>query len=77
MIRNYFKIAFRNLWKDRTFTSLNIIGLTVAFGVAILLGMFGVFQLSFDRFHEHKDQLYLVYSENRSVDEIEANTAKS
>ncbi|MEO6347785.1 MAG: ABC transporter permease [Aquaticitalea sp.] len=77
MIRNYIKIAFRNLWKDRTFTSLNIIGLTAAFGVSILLGMFGVFQLSFDRFHEHKDQLYQVYSENRGVDGIEANISKA
>lgn len=77
MVRNYIKIAFRNLWKDRTFTSLNIIGLTAAFGVAILLGMFGIFQLSFDRFHEHKNELYQVYSENRSVNGIEANISKS
>jgi len=29
MFKNYFKIAWRNLWKNRTFTGLNIIGLTV------------------------------------------------
>ena len=77
MIQNYFKIAFRNLWKNKTFTSLNIIGLTVAFSVAILLGMFAVFQLSYDKFHKHGDQLYQVYSEDSSPDGIEANTSKS
>ncbi|WP_027126515.1 ABC transporter permease [Gelidibacter mesophilus] len=77
MIRNYFKIAFRNLWKDRTFTALNIVGLTAAFGVAILLGMFGVFQLSFDRFHKNGDQLYQVYSEDQDPDGVDANISKS
>lgn len=77
MIRNYFKIALRNLWKNRTFTGLNIVGLTAAFGVAILLAIFSVFQLSFDRFHEHKNHLYQVYSEDSFLDGIEANISKS
>jgi ABC-type antimicrobial peptide transport system permease subunit len=62
MIRNYFKIAIRNLWKNRTFTFLNIIGLTLAFGVAILLSTYALFQLSYDKFHENKDSIYQVYS---------------
>ena len=77
MIRNYFKIAFRNLWKNRTFTVLNIIGLTAAFGVALLLAMFAMFQLSFDRFHVKGDNLYQVYSEDSAPNGIEANTSKS
>ncbi|MAB48967.1 MAG: ABC transporter permease [Flavobacteriaceae bacterium] len=77
MFQNYLKIALRNLWKNRTFTALNILGLTAAFGVAILLGMFAVFQLSYDRFHEHGDSIYQVYSEDSSPNGIEANTSKS
>ncbi|WP_296380899.1 FtsX-like permease family protein [Winogradskyella sp.] len=77
MIKNYFKIALRNLWKHRTFTTLNVMGLTAAFGVAILLSMFALFQLSFDRFHEQGDYLYQVYSEDSAADGIEANTSKS
>lgn len=61
MIKNYFKIAFRNLWKERVFTSLNVLGLTVAFGVAILLTMYATFQLSYDKFHVKGDNLYQVY----------------
>jgi len=77
MLKNYVKIAFRNLWKNRTFTTLNVVGLTAAFGVAILLAMFAVFQLSFDGFHENIDQLYKVYSEDSTPYGIEANTSKS
>jgi len=77
MFKNYFKIAIRSLWKNRTFTALNVVGLTVAFGVALLLGMFAVFQLSFDRFHDHGDAIYKVYSEDSGPYGIEANTSKS
>lgn len=77
MFKNYIKIALRNLWKNRTFTALNVVGLTVAFGVALLLGMFAVFQLSFDRFHDHGDTIYKVYSEDSGPYGIEANTSKS
>tara|TARA_R110002111_G_scaffold98648_3_gene152292 strand:- start:14312 stop:16729 length:2418 start_codon:yes stop_codon:yes gene_type:complete len=77
MFKNYFIIALRNLWKNRTFTALNVVGLTVAFGVALLLGMFAVFQLSFDCFHDHGDAIYKVYSEDSGPYGIEANTSKS
>mgnify|MGYP003636175890 CR=1 FL=1 len=77
MFKNYFKIAFRNLWKNRTFTMLNIIGLTAAFGIAILLVMFSIFQLSFDRFHEQGDQIFQVYTENSTMDGIEADISMS
>ena len=77
MIKNYLKIAIRNLWKNRTFTALNILGLTAAFGVAILLGMYAVFQLSYDRFHENGENIYMVYSEDSVPDGVEANISKS
>ncbi|MDG5492738.1 ABC transporter permease [Psychroserpens sp. SPM9] len=77
MFKNYFKIAVRNLLKNKTFTVLNVLGLTAAFGVAILLAMFAVYQLSFDRFHDHGDYIYQVYSEDSSPNGIEANNSKS
>lgn len=77
MIKNYFKIALRNLWRNKIFTSLNIVGLTIAFSVAILLAMFAVYELSYDRFHEHSDNLYQVYSEDSASNGIEASISKS
>ncbi len=62
MIKNYLKIAWRNLVKDRVFTSINIVGLSIAFGVAILLAMAGFFDLSYDKFHVNAGQIYKVYS---------------
>jgi len=66
MFRNYFKIAFRNLWKERTFTALNIVGLTAAFCVAFLLCMFTVFELSYDKFHENSDSIYQIYTDSET-----------
>ena len=61
MFKNYLKIAWRNLWKDKTFTTINIIGLSVAFGVAILLSMDSLYELSYDKFHVNSNQLFQTY----------------
>jgi ABC-type antimicrobial peptide transport system, permease component len=61
MLKNYFKIAWRNLLKNKIFTLANIVGLTCAFAVAILLTMTALFELSFDKFHENKDSAYQLY----------------
>ncbi len=76
MLKNYFKIGLRNLLKDKLFTLLNIIGLSVAFAVAILLSMAAFFDLSFDRFHEHADTIYEVYRQEQSPKGPEASTSQ-
>ena len=75
MIRNYFKIAFRNIWKDRTFTALNIIGLTVAFGVAFLLSTYALFELSYDKFHENIGSIYEVYTDEQTSKGAESDNS--
>ncbi|MCX2681746.1 ABC transporter permease [Galbibacter sp. EGI 63066] len=76
MIKNYFKIALRNLWKDKTFTGLNILGLTVAFTVAILLSIYALFELSYDRFHKNVDSIYHIYASEQTPDGPGVSTAK-
>ena len=66
MFKNYLIIAWRNLIKDKIFTLLNVLGLSVAFTVAILLSMAAFFDLSYDRFHENSNSLYKVYSEHQT-----------
>ncbi|WP_300439100.1 ABC transporter permease [Christiangramia sp.] len=73
MIRNYLKIALRNLWKEKTFTGLNVIGLTVAFGVAFLLCAYALFELSYDQFHENKDSIYQVYTNQETPQGTESS----
>lgn len=66
MLKNYFKIAWRNLIKNRVFSLANILGLSCAFAVAILLTMTALFELSFDQFHENKDSAYQLYLSNQT-----------
>ncbi len=62
MLHNYFKIALRNLWKNKVFTFLNILGLSVAFCVATLLSIASLNNLAEDQFHVNKENLYQVYA---------------
>lgn len=75
MFINYLKLALRNLWKRRSFTALNIIGLSVAFGVAILLSMAALFDLSYDRFHENTGSIYRIYTSAQTANGPSANTS--
>lgn len=77
MLKNYIKIAWRNLTKDKTNTLLNIIGLSVAFAVAILLSMAAFFELSFDDFHENGQNTYEVYSVTQKPKGPEAGTSQA
>ncbi|MDT0644542.1 FtsX-like permease family protein [Zunongwangia sp. F363] len=72
MFRNYFKTAWRSLWKEKTFTFLNVFGLSVAFGVAVLLSIYAFFELSFDNFHEKSDNIYQLYHTEYSAQGAQA-----
>ncbi len=51
MIKNYFKIAWRNLWKNKVFSAINIIGLAVGMAAFMVIMMFVGYEKSFDNFH--------------------------
>ncbi len=75
MIKNYFKIAWRNLIKNRVFTTANILGLTLAFAIALLLTITVLFELSYDQFHENKESVYQVYYTDQTPKGSELSTA--
>ncbi|MEO1022127.1 MAG: ABC transporter permease [Bacteroidota bacterium] len=58
MLTNYFKIAFRNIFRTKVYSSINIIGLTLGLGCSLLLFLFVIDELSFDRFHAKSDRIY-------------------
>lgn len=60
MIKNYFKIGMRNLWKQRMPSFINIIGLSLAVGCAIVVFKFVEYNYVKDDFHENLDDLFLV-----------------
>jgi putative ABC transport system permease protein len=51
MIKNYFKIAWRNLWKNKVSSVINIVGLAVGLAACILILLFVSYEKSFDSFH--------------------------
>jgi ABC-type antimicrobial peptide transport system permease subunit len=68
MFRNYLKIAFRTLWKHRTHTTINVVGLSVAFATGLLLFLTSAFELSYDRFHADADRVFRLYNEQMERD---------
>ena len=60
MIKNYFKIAFRNLWKHKGFSAINIFGLAVGIAVCLLIMLFVIDELSYDKFNSKADRIYRV-----------------
>jgi len=61
MWKNYLKIAWRNLLRNKSFTAINISGLIVGMTLTILLMLWVRFEYSYDQFHTKKDRLYEVY----------------
>ncbi|WP_439558581.1 ABC transporter permease [Dyadobacter sp.] len=60
MIRNYFKIAWRNLLRNRAFSAINIAGLAIGLASCMLISLYVIDELSFDRFHEKADRIVRV-----------------
>src|SRR5450755_710803 len=58
MLRNYFKIAWRNLLKNKAFSFLNISGLAIGMASALLILLWIQNEVSYDRFHKKKDYIY-------------------
>lgn len=62
MISNYFKIAWRNLIKNKGYSAINIGGLAVGMAVAILIGLWIWDELSFDKYHKNYDSVAQVWA---------------
>ena len=65
MLRNYLKVAFRSLWKNRLFTTINIVGLSTGLASVVVLLLFVEKAFTFDSFHRDPDQLYFVQTQGR------------
>ncbi len=61
MIKNYFKIAWRNILKSKGYSAINIGGLAVGMAVAILIGLWIYTELSFNKYHKNYDRIAQVW----------------
>lgn len=60
MLQSYLKIGFRNLWKNKLFSFINIMGLGLAIPFALLALMHLQSTFEFDNFHPHSDRIYRI-----------------
>jgi ABC-type antimicrobial peptide transport system permease subunit len=78
MLKNYFKIAIRNLWKRKAFSLINIAGLAVGMASAVLIILWIVNEVSYDKFHAKKDRIYQAWNRATVSGKLQcwANTPK-
>ena len=58
MLKNYLKVALRNLWKNKSFSAINIIGLAAGLAVCLLIVLYVVDELSYDKYNKNADRIY-------------------
>jgi putative ABC transport system permease protein len=75
MLKNYLKIAWRNLKKHKAYTAINLIGLVVAFSSSILVFLAAYFDLSFDGFHTNGKNIYRTCNKVQTPDGVRYGTS--
>lgn len=68
MFSNYFKVAFRNLYKQRFYTFINILGLAVGIACCMLIVLFVMDELSYDQHFSNSDRIYRVAADMKFQD---------
>ncbi|WP_293946419.1 MULTISPECIES: ABC transporter permease [unclassified Sphingobacterium] len=77
MIKNYLKIAWRNLWKSKGYSAINIIGLSIGMAAVLIIGIWVQNQLQFDNFYSNKDRLYKLWNKYEDQQKISLNDITS
>ena len=62
MLKNYFKVTLRNLWKHKAHTIINVLGLALGIASSIIIFFIVQYELSFDNFHPKADRIYRITS---------------
>jgi putative ABC transport system permease protein len=73
MLKNYFKIAFRNLLRHKGYSLINISGLAIGISACLLLFIVVKYELSYDKFQENYSQIYRVVTVDKHDDGLQYN----
>jgi putative ABC transport system permease protein len=71
MIKNFFKVAFRNLQRNKSFSIINISGLAIGMASAILILLWVQNEISYDRFFSKTDRIYKMYNRDKVNGELQ------
>ena len=66
MLRNYIKVAFRNMKRHKGFSFINIFGLAIGLSCSLLIFSYVLDELSYDRFHQDADRIYRIITDFKS-----------
>ncbi|WP_194776854.1 ABC transporter permease [Pararhodonellum marinum] len=77
MIKNYLKIAWRNLLRNKVFSLINILGLAIGIAACLLILQYVRFEMSYDQFHEKADQIYRVRHDKYINGELQYQKAQA
>jgi len=69
LLKNYLKISYRNLIKQKLYTAINILGLTAGIASSLLIFLFVRSEMTFDRYHKDVDRIYRVTTEGKNNEE--------
>jgi ABC-type antimicrobial peptide transport system permease subunit len=72
MFGNYFKVAIRNLWKNKTFSLINIMGLALGLACSLLIMLWVTDEYKVDNFHKNGSQLFSVYEKQYRDGQVDA-----
>jgi putative ABC transport system permease protein len=65
MFKNFLKIAYRNILRHKSYAFINIMGLSIGLACTILIGIYVLNELSFDKFHSKSDRIYRIYLDGK------------
>ena len=65
MIKNFFKVAFRNIVKQRLFSLINILGLSIGIAASLFVVLYVIDEMSYDQFHSDIESMYRIDLEGR------------
>ncbi len=77
MLRNYLKIASRNLWRNKGFSVITVAGLAIGLAACLLIVQYVWFEKSYDRQSPYAEQIWRIYTENYTNGAVEARDANS
>jgi len=71
MIKNFLRVSIRNLWRNKSFSAINIIGLAIGMAAAMLILLWVQNEISYDRFYDKTDRISLLYNRDKDNGKID------
>lgn len=66
MLKNFFHTAFRNFWRHKSFSIINVLGLSLGISASLVIALIAFYEFSFDKFQPARERIYRVVMEGQS-----------